>query len=413
MTQRFWPGGKASVILLPSGKQGLAVLERAAQWTQMGLLGPALWVLPERVSIGTGGPAVIGATVLGVGREQQLVTLEVDLFETLAREELRLVRMIKLRSASASRELDAEQDGIADTVAATLSQSMPMATPTANVADRATDLARVTLICAPSEFQLQTRVDWAVKEYGTVVVASPEDRSSPWSGDAFVRDNDRFVGFVLMHLASVAGLWSGVEKGTFELFPSQTSGVGSVWVSRVFLNAVLTESIGRRTAAGVLEEAGRADSLLIDPSVGSPPEGTFYIDDGDVAGFTAAMVDAVLSLDAAALAFHPPAVVADPPQRRIGIGAQFGSFFSFSGDKLAGMPRWTWRWVTSSTARSLTRRLHGDDGTHVVGEDLDQAFDLRDRLLLLERGRVLEHEQAARAMMAGPVGVGQQHTTPR
>jgi hypothetical protein len=409
----FWPGGKASVILLPGGEQGHAVLERAAEWTEMGLLGPALWVLPEHVTIPAAGPAVVGATVLGIGRAQERVELSADLFETLAREELRLVRMIKLRAASASRERDAEQDAIADAVSATLSQSMPMAMPTTNVADRATDLARVTLICAPSEFQLRERVDWAVHDSGTVVVASPEDRSSPWSGDAFVRDNERFVGFVLMHLASVAGLWSGVDKGTFELFPTQASGLGSVWVSRVFVNAVLTESLGRRTAADVLDEAGRADSLLIDPSVGAPPEGTFYIEDGDVPAFVASMVEAVLTLDGAALAFHPPADVPDPPRRRIGIGAQLGSFLSFSADKLAGMPRWTWRWVTSGAARSLTRRLHGDDGTHVVGEDLDRAFDLRDRLLLSERERVIESERAARAMLAGPAGVGQQRTTPR
>lgn len=413
MAHRFWPGGKASVILLPSGEQGVAVLKRAGQWTEMGLLGPALWIMPEQVSADGDGPPVIAATVLGIGREQQLISLDVDLFETLAREPLQLVRMVKLRSASLSRELDAEQDRIADTVAAYLTQSMPMATPSTNVADRATDLARVTLICAPSEFQLRQRVDWAVMEYGTVVVASPEDRSSPWSGDAFVRDNERFVGFALMHLASVAGLWSGVEKGTFELFPGEASGFRSVWVSRVFLNAVLTESLGRRTAAGVLEEAGRADSLLIDPSVGAPPEGTFYIEDGDVTRFTAAMVDAVMSLDGAALAFHLPADVPDPARRRIGIGAQMGSFFSFSGDKLAGMPRWTWRWITSSTGRSLTRRLHGDEGTHVVGEDLDKVFDLRDRLLIADRNRITESEHAARVLLAAPVGVGQLRTTPR
>lgn len=413
MAQRFWPGGNASVILLPSGEQGAAVFERAEQWTEMGLLGPALWVLPERVSVDPDGPPVIGAIVLGVGQDQQLVRLDVDLFEILAREELRLVRMVKLRSASPSRAQDAEQDRIGDVVAGALSRSMPMATPTTNVADRATDLARVTLICAPTEFQLRERVDWAVSGYGTVVVASPEDRSNPWSGDAFVRDNERFVGFALMHLASVAGLWSGVEKGTLELFPNESAGRGSIWVSRVFVNAVLTESLGRRTAADVLAEAGRADSLLIDPSVGTPPEGTFYIDDGDVASFTAAMVDAVMSLDGAALAFHPPAEVADPPRRRIGIGAQLGSFFSFSADKLAGMPRWSWRWLTSSTARSLTRRLHGDDGTHIVGEDLDKAFDLRDRLLIAERDRVVENEHVARAMLAAPVGAGQQRTTPR
>ena len=413
MAHRFWPGGKASVILLPSGEQGAALLARAGQWTEMGLLGPALWVMPEQVSMDGVGPPVIGATVLGIGRDQHLISLDVDLFETLAREALQLVRMIKLRSASPSRELDAEQDRIADTVAASLTQSMPMATPSTNVADRATDLARVTLICAPSEFQLRQRVDWAAMEYGTVVVASPEDRSSPWSGDAFVRDNERFVGFALMHLASVAGLWSGVEKGTFELFPGEASGFRSVWVSRVFLNAVLTESLGRRTAAGVLEEAGRADSLLIDPSVGAPPEGTFYIEDGDVTHFTAAMVDAVMSLDGAALAFHVPAEVPDPGRRRIGIGAQLGSFFAFSGDKLAGMPRWSWRWITSSTGRSLTRRLHGDEGTHVVGDDLDKIFDLRDRMLIADRNRITESERAARVLLAAPVGVGQIRTTPR
>ena len=122
-------------------------------------------------------------------------------------------------------------------------------------------------------------MDWAGGEYGVVVVASPEDRSSPWSGDAFVRENDRFVGFTLTHLASVVGLWNGVSTGSFELFHREESGHQSVWISRVFVNAVLTESLGRRTAARVLDDAARPDSLLVDPSMSPPPAGTTFIAD--------------------------------------------------------------------------------------------------------------------------------------
>ena len=93
--------------------------------------------------------------------------------------------------------------------------------PSANILEQSTDLKHATLICAPTEFQLRQRVDWASGEFGVVVVASPEDRSSPWSGDAFVRENERFVGFTLMHLASVAGLWNGVGKRELRTLPSR------------------------------------------------------------------------------------------------------------------------------------------------------------------------------------------------
>ena len=48
MTDSFWPDAKTSIILLPSGVQGESLLALAAEWTKMGLLGPALWVQPER-----------------------------------------------------------------------------------------------------------------------------------------------------------------------------------------------------------------------------------------------------------------------------------------------------------------------------------------------------------------------------
>ena len=189
MTDSFWPDAKTSIVLLPSGPQGESLLALAAEWTKMGMLGPALWVQPERFVPEPGAPPHIDAMVLGVGRDQEIATVHIDLFEALAQEALAVVRLVKLRSAVPSRALDAEQDAIAERVRDYVRRSMPMPNPAANISEQATDLKHVTLICAPTEFQLQQRVDWTSGEYGVVVVASPEDRSSPWSGDAFVREN--------------------------------------------------------------------------------------------------------------------------------------------------------------------------------------------------------------------------------
>ncbi len=212
--------------------------------------------MPEQVEDVNAGPPRIRAVVLGVGHD-----LEIAAGRGRPVRGARAARRSRSCGSSSSaprvpsRELDAAQDAITERVREYVRKSMPMPNPTATVVDQPTELKHATLICAPTEFQLQQRVDWAGGEYGVVVVASPEDRSSPWSGDAFVRENDRFVGFTLTHLASVAGLWNGVGTGSFELFHREESGHQSVWISRVFVNAVLTESLGRRTAARVLEAA--------------------------------------------------------------------------------------------------------------------------------------------------------------
>ena len=114
MIDSFWPDATTSIILLPSGAQGESLLALAAEWTKMGLLGPALWVQPERFVAESGAPPHIEAMVLGVGRDQEIATVRIDLFEALAQEALAVVRLVKLRSAVPSRALDAEQDAIAE-----------------------------------------------------------------------------------------------------------------------------------------------------------------------------------------------------------------------------------------------------------------------------------------------------------
>ncbi len=122
------PTAKASIVLLPSGEQGEAILALAGEWTKMGLLGHALWVHARagRAMRRTARPH-IRAVVLGVGHDLEVAAIEVDLFEALAREALSVVRLVKLRSAVPSRELDAAQDAITDRVREYVRKSMPHA----------------------------------------------------------------------------------------------------------------------------------------------------------------------------------------------------------------------------------------------------------------------------------------------
>lgn len=412
MSDRFWPDAKASIVLLPSGEQGGGLLDLAAQWTKMGLLGPALWVHPERVSPTESGPPRIIAVVLGLGADLEIARIEVDLFEALAREALAVVRLVKLRSAAPSRELDEVQDQIAERVREYVRKSMPMMNPSAPIVDQAAELKHATLICAPTEFQLKQRVDWVGSEFGVVVIASPEDRSSPWSGDAFVRDDERFVGFTLLHLASVAGLWNGIPTGSFELVRREESGHRSVWLSRVFVNAVLTESLGARAAAHVLAEVARPDSLLVDPGLSAPPSGTVFIEDSDVSAYVDGMVRGALSLDDGALLFRPSTSYGEPARRRDGFWGPIGRFFSFSADKIGRIPLWAWRAITSRTYRQTTRLLHSDEGSEVVGNAYGEVFDVREQTLIAEAELITQDEQRARAEAGAPSQHAHVRTTP-
>jgi len=61
----FWLDGKATIVVLPSGDEGKELFHLAENWSEVGLLGPALWVEPKRVSTPEGEPVVVEAVVLG------------------------------------------------------------------------------------------------------------------------------------------------------------------------------------------------------------------------------------------------------------------------------------------------------------------------------------------------------------
>ena len=81
MARNPWPAQAASVIVLPSGERGAQLLEMAKTWSQSGILGQALWVLPKD-NLEASHNLSINSQIFG--REQ---VIELDLFQQLAQVE--------------------------------------------------------------------------------------------------------------------------------------------------------------------------------------------------------------------------------------------------------------------------------------------------------------------------------------
>jgi chemotaxis protein histidine kinase CheA len=408
MSTSIWLESKASIILLPSGEQGKEIVQLAENWAEVGLLGPALWVHPEQITLQDSAPPLIQATVVGVLPDKSLVKIEVDLFEQLAREDLDVIRLIKLRSATPSRESDEVQDNIVKLIDDYTNFAMPAPDRKMSDLEARTALDVITLICATTEFKAQKRLSQQQRGSGVTILAAPEDRSSPWSTDAFVRDGDRFRGFMLMHLSTVAGIWNGLPVGTMELAESDRPAGTGVWISRVFFSGVLTDGLARRVAADVIQEVGNPNN-----SLESAPPGTAYIEDSVLDEYVQWMVTYMMTLDEAVLTFRLNDVPQAPGQVDIGIGTQLALLFAFAGQKFVQIPMWAWRWIKGLFSRKIQNQLQGSDGLATVNAGLQrEQLDRRDAMILDMFTRIKEMKELANISMQAPVSLTQVRSTP-
>ena len=407
MSKSFWLDSKASIILLPSGKQGADLFELACNWAEVGLIGPALWIRPEAVDLVDGQPPRIEAEVIGVGPERELTSVKVDLFEQLAREALSVIRFVKVRSTSLVREFDEHQDQVVSTIEDYLGWALPSPDKRLSDRDERQVFEVINLICAPTEFKVQKRLKWMTPGRGVTLLAAPEDRSNPWATDAFVRENKKFPGFTMMHLATAAGIWNGLPIGTLDLFQKEKSTREGIWISRTFVAGVLTDGLARRVAASVLGESADSD---FEPPL--PPVGTSFIEDDNLDLYISNMVQVSFNLDSQILEYKRPADLVDQGKPKIGLVKQFISFLKFSGQKLGRMPYWVWMWVKRLFAKSVERKLQGSDGKYEVGVGLDEPVDIHDKLVMARYTSVREAEEKAQKSLQSPVHLGDLRSTP-
>lgn len=413
----IWSQSGLTVVLLPAGERGLTLLELARDWTVLKLLRPSVWVRPEEVTALAGEPPRVVAHILGSSTTNELEEVDVDLFEQLARQGLTGTRLLVVRPLAQGVEFDAEQDRAVEVLAPYLKNSIPQVPTSAVTTTDQIPFLLINLLVGPTEHV----TEWAEQvvspkhPFNAHIVASPEDRSSPFSGDAFVRyDNaeGRFAGFAMMHIATIAGFWQGLPRGGYELIRETAWEGNRAYVSRVFASAILTDGLIQRACARVLERAAAADAektaLTVDVNIND----TFAITDEVNDQWVDFLIDQAFALRDGTLDYHPAIASVAPSKTQFTLWRQFADFSRFSADKLARVPAVVWLALYRRVARfSNTTLQAGDKGAAYVDERLDKP-DIRDLELLRRYDQIAEEKGRADRALVSPVLASATRTPP-
>ena len=411
----IWGESGLSIFLLPSAEQGDSLLSVAQAWTRLKLLGPSIWVNPERHDASAGLPPRISALVLGAAQGDEIHRIEVDLFEQLARQNLNQVRLIVVRTAVPDLAFDEKQDELVDLLAKYLEQAVPRTAASQDQDAPATTLSKINLLTGPTEFIPENQNRMVNPMFNAHFVASTEDRSNPLAGDAFVRfepGSSRFAGFTLLHAATLGALWLGLPRGGYDLAKKANWSGDKVFVSRVFVNAILTDGLIQRACARVLNRAANAKEGFTDLSLDLAVEGTYPIPDQDVDKFIDLMVNLTFDFHGGLLQYKDPPSKTAPDKLRFTAAKQLAEFFIFFGNKLLRVPYFAWLWLWSRVVRGLNILFQGGGRGAAEVTGPEDTLDPRDESIIRRYESVAETKRKADEALVSPVGKSPLRSTP-
>jgi len=413
--RNLWNDSGLTIVVLPSGEQGDRLYEVAKLWTELKMLAPAMWVREELLDPIVSGPPKQTAIVLGNKLGGAIEEVNVDLFQQLARQPLGIVRLLVVRSAIPNIDFDDKQDSLVSLLSKYLDWSMPARGGGSEVIESVTSFVKLNLLTAPTDYSAQDGARYVNHLFNANFVAATEDRATPNSGDAFVRYDQstlKFAGFTMMHVASLGALWTGLPQGTYELVKPGVWMGDKVFVSRVFLSAILTDGLARRASSRVLDSAGNANSGFVDLSVGLPIEGTFPIADADYDAWVAWMVGESFTFDGSVLRYRAAGAADESKSRDLTVWGQILEFFRFCGDKLLRVPYFAMLWLYRGLVKALNATFQGGNrGASSIAEP-EERMDKRDQILLNKLASVQETKAKADAALVSPVTPSHVRSTP-
>ena len=386
----IWTDGSASIVLLPSGNNGDRLLELAKEWTQTGLLRPAMWLDLDRVNLGDNSPPDVPVRVLGLSPDRELHEIEVDLFGQLAQRELRVVRIVGLRYLTDDKSTHLRQNTLVRDVGHYLERSLPLPVNQTGQKEAKTRLLRLNLVVHPTQLSGIERDQVIEGSWETNLIVSPEDRRSPWTSDAFVRVGPQLDAFALAHIATAAGLWNGLPSGAFDHMAMGEGQPGRIVVPRLFVRAVSSDGLARRVSSKALREFSSAEQSTRAGALSIAIPGTRAIPESQVTDYQEWVIENIMHLDGQRLQYQGIQSIPGLPKIKVLELAQLKHFFSFAWSKISQIPKWSWLFVRAGVGARLTRKFQGEDGLAIVGIEVDENPDSRDLALMQRYDRIRE-----------------------
>jgi len=374
-----------SVIVLPAGPEGEGILEVARRWTATWMLAPAMWVRAEDVPAEGDGPPEIKALVLGRGPFGGADEVEVELFWKLGERFRPRVRLIAVRMLQSQSD-DLITANAVSLIDSYLDRALPTRLPMNIEQDPdalSTEFLRLNLIVDAAEVSGINASSVFKAEWQANIVASPEDRSTPFSPDAppihprRFRDSQfasvgetqaraaRYYGWTMAHLASVAGIWTGLTQSIYDLMPARPTVAHSMCiVQRICVRGVVTDGLAINLAADAMQVAlDNSDEASRQVQAALSTHGIETIPDDDVNPRCERMVDVTLSgfrdQGFGYRSFEDPGPYRVP---KVSLGKRLAEILHLGGQATIRSPKF----VAGLVLQRLSRSLTVEDGDAIV-----------------------------------------------
>ncbi len=263
MTKRIWDSEAVSIILLPSGEQGQELLDLAQEWSKSWLLTPAFWMLADEIpNFGNvkGNelpvPPTLWAYLLGRGSDGESVKEKVDAFWVLGSQRFKKIRFIAVRTEQNVELMDRTNRG-AIAAAKFFERAVPAPIDASKIDIEGATFLKINLVVSPTNERKLLR--GILSEFWDAnLVAAAEDRTTPLSTDSFVKEDQRYLGFILAHIATTGGLWAGLPVSSAEINSEKTQ-LGYARLQRVFVRAITSDTLSANVAQWALQKLDSAD----------------------------------------------------------------------------------------------------------------------------------------------------------
>ena len=147
-----WVNNSVSIVLLPSEDRYPKLHEQLKEWIGDGLLGNFIWMTADDITKEGFGPPTTRGTVWGLDEDRELVGIEVNPFDELARNKFKTVRLVAVRVLSNTFQPDEEEYEKFDLLSETIRLSLPLALSEDRPGDK-TNLRRINLVVFPTELK--------------------------------------------------------------------------------------------------------------------------------------------------------------------------------------------------------------------------------------------------------------------
>jgi hypothetical protein len=215
------------------------------------------------------------------------------------------------------------------------------------------------------------------KAWDVNVIVSPEDRSTPSGFDSFTSDVEiKFPGFLLSNIASILGLWTGVNKLIPELTQNEASTTyDKVLVLRTFARIVKTDGVAIKMAAASLKQIEDFGNPIVDPTF--ELRGKERIKNEELSSEIANLVKNTLLADDSALTFKLTPFEDVDGVTKVKFFEGVKMFLGFLIQKLLSLPRNFIESMIEIFNRKSTAILFGSESGYEVGVERDlQKFGI-------------------------------------